>query len=217
MKNCLLIDFDGTIGDTNKLVMSTIKSTAKSCLDIDVNDAQIIPMLGKPLIEQMEYFIPKHKSNKELSAEMVSYYRDYYNSHRDEMMKPYPYLNQMINAVRNMGIKTAIVSSKGPNGINHGLHSFGIADKIDVIVSSRDVVNHKPHPEPVLKALSLLDAGSEESIMLGDSPMDMESAIRAGVSTALVSWNLFPKERFKDIKIDYIINSLMDVPKLFTD
>ena len=65
---------------------------------------------------------------------------------------------------------------------------MGIGDSFDVVVGSDDTQRHKPDPEPVLKALELLEADAADAAYVGDSPFDVAAARGAGVFAVAVGW-----------------------------
>ena len=66
-----------------------------------------------------------------------------------------------------------------------------------MVVTAEDVDNAKPHPEPVERALSLLDSEPRDTVFIGDSPHDLASGQAAGVSTAAVLWGPFDPDFLK--------------------
>jgi pyrophosphatase PpaX len=85
----------------------------------------------------------------------------------------------------------------------------------DAVVAADDTNRHKPHPEPVLHALALLDAEPAEAAFVGDSPFDMQAGKAAGVFTVGVSWGkIHPAERLLELGADTVVHSpeeLLDV------
>ena len=61
------------------------------------------------------------------------------------------------------------------------LHITGIS--ADILICREDTNNHKPHPEPILLALSKLHADPRNSIMVGDHIMDVQCGKAAGTKT----------------------------------
>ena len=76
------------------------------------------------------------------------------------------------------------------------LEFFGIKDYFGVIIGSHDVTNTKPHPEPVLKAIELLEVRPEETMYIGDSGSDVESANAAGAISVFYSDEKNPDAKF---------------------
>jgi len=76
------------------------------------------------------------------------------------------------------------------------------------------VVNAKPHPEPVHKALHLLGAGPERAVFFGDSVHDMNSGRAAGVKTEAVLWGPFGRAELESSKPDHWIETPGDILRL---
>lgn len=201
----ILFDFDGTLIDTNELIILSLNKTSKRYLGKYLSNEDLNNILGKYLEEQMRYLSQEHW------ADMVAYYREFYKSNQDKLIKEFPHIKQMLESLKDLGCKIAVVSAKGRGGIIHGLNRFNLEHYIDVIVSAYDVKNNKPHPEPALKALEELGADACEAVLVGDSPYDILCGKNAGVKTVLVDWTIFPKNDILKLCPDFIINTPFDL------
>jgi pyrophosphatase PpaX len=99
-------------------------------------------------------------------------------------------------------------------GALKGLRLVGLEESFEAIVGSDEVANPKPHPEPVLKALALLDAAPDSAVYIGDSRHDMECGRAAGVRTAAVLWGPFDREHLADLTPDYWLERPEDLERL---
>lgn len=79
----------------------------------------------------------------------------------------------------------------------------GLDGYFDIVVSSLDVKNPKPHPEPLLKILDFFGIDPLESLYVGDSLIDLRTARAAGV--------IFISCKNRDLEADYHVDSLMDI------
>ena len=84
--------------------------------------------------------------------------------------------------------RLGVVTAKRRPTVERVFAGAGIGDFFDVVVGSDDTERHKPHPEPVLKALELLDARPLDAAYVGDSPFDIAAARAAGVFAVAVGW-----------------------------
>ena len=73
------------------------------------------------------------------------------------------------------------VATNRSNTIDEVLAQNGLTGFFDIVVSSLDVENPKPHPEPIHKILDFFDIGPDQAVYVGDSPIDLETAKAAGV------------------------------------
>jgi pyrophosphatase PpaX len=199
----ILFDFDGTLIDTNDLIKLTLNETAREYLQRSLTTDELNSILGKPLEEQMKCLSSKHWFS------MLEFYKLFYRSRKEEMTKEFPQIRIMLQKLKELGCKNAIVSAKGISGIQHGLELFDYNKYIDFVVSAYDVENNKPHPEPALKALAHFRAERKEVLLVGDSPYDILCGKNAGIKTVLVDWTIFPKSQPIGLKPDYVIKNAL--------
>lgn len=72
---------------------------------------------------------------------------------------------------------------------------------LDVLVAYWDVRNHKPHPEPILKAAQLLDIPIENCIHVGDSATDIQASLRAQAVTVAATWGSTNGQRYDGVQL----------------
>ncbi len=105
--------------------------------------------------------------------------------------------------MREQGATLGIVTSKNRVATEHGLRHCALDRFFAVLVTSDDTTEHKPGPEPVLEALTQLDASAERAVFIGDSPYDCLAGKAAGVSTAAALWGPFSRETLEPHAPDY--------------
>ena len=201
----IIFDMDGTLIDTNDLVIDCIKENVNKYMGYIPEKDSFNEIIGKPLDIQMSFFSEKH------ADAMIDYYRGIYIERRDEDTKIFPGVMELLKALYESKIKMAIVSNKGRRGIDHGLEMFNMKDFFDITLSVEDVGNKKPHPEAINRILQDFDMKKEEVLFVGDSHNDILAANNAGVKSVLVGWSILPKEQFENLKIDYIIDEPMEI------
>jgi len=185
-----LFDLDGTLLDSIELILTSFHHTSRVHFGREFSDAHWLSGIGTPLRDQLGGVA---RSKEELAA-MLDTYRTYNLFHHDAMAKPYPGVVEAVRKLHRMGAALGLVTSKLREGAERGLRLLGLEEEFPVRVCADDVVNGKPHPEPVLMALRALGASPEEALFIGDSPHDIEAGKRAGVTTVAVSWGPFPRE-----------------------
>jgi len=133
----------------------------------------------------------------------VATYREYNLAHHDRLVTAYPGVVEAVRAVRQAGLRTGLVTSKTREGALRGLRRIGLVDAIEVVIGADDVREHKPHPEPVLRALDELGAPARGAVYVGDSVHDMRSGRAAGTATAAVLWGPFGREDLEETAPDH--------------
>lgn len=201
MYKYILYDFDGTIADTNELIIQSLNEVSKRFLGKELSSKELNSILGKHLADQMKALSERHY------IEMTAFYKEYYDSHKDLMVKEFAGISDMIRELKTLECVQAIVSAKGRGGILHGLELLGLSDFFDVIISAYDIENNKPHPEPALKAMETLGAAKESSLLIGDSPYDIICGKNAGIKTVLVGWTTFDMNELLKHSPDFVIST----------
>ncbi|WP_162523566.1 HAD-IA family hydrolase [Calorimonas adulescens] len=205
MIRCVIFDYDGTIADTAEIVEKSFRETVKHFTGHVITRKEFIDVFGMPLTDMMAFY------DKDRTEEMVKYYREYFSIYQDLLVKPFPGVVDTIKRLKQLKIKTAIVSSRTRRGIEHGINLFGLADSIDLVIGVEDTQNSKPHPDPVLKAIDMFGIEGKQAIMVGDSPHDIIAAKKAGIKACAVQWSLFGIEKLNDLNPDFKIEAMVDL------
>ena len=91
-----------------------------------------------------------------------------------------------------------------------------MADIFQVIIAGDDCENHKPHPEPLLRALDATKTPQNEAIYVGDSTHDILAGRAARVRTAAASWGPFPRIELESLRPDYLLIQPADLLTIVT-
>lgn len=207
MINTILFDLDGTIIDTNDLIINTFLHVLEQHFPQQkYTREQIIPHMGLTLEQQMQTF-----SGREEVTGLVADYRTYNNLHHDTLIREFPRVKEVIAKLHERGITMGIVTTKIKPTTIRALDYFGLKEYMSTIVTVQDVTHPKPHPEPVLTALRNLGADPDKTLMVGDSAADIQSAKAAGVKAAGVAWSLKGVDVLKQYNPDYILEDMTDL------
>ncbi len=97
----------------------------------------------------------------------------------------FPLARGVVSHCRDHGLRTALVTSSPRSLVIGVLQRLGIHELFDFVTCGGDVDNYKPHPEPVLRALTALKCEPVRAMMIGDSHVDVLAGKAAGARTAL--------------------------------
>jgi pyrophosphatase PpaX len=121
------------------------------------------------------------------------------------------YLLQTLNM---NGIFTGIVTNNSLKAAKLSLQKAGIAKLICILISRDDVDKLKPEPDGILEAIKRLRILKSEAIYVGDAPVDIVAAKKAGVKACALTCGAHSKERLILENPDYTFNSLHDILSL---
>lgn len=198
----VLFDFDGTLMDTNQVILQSWQHTFRTLEGTERDEAELLKTFGEPLALTMERMFPQVGVE-----DAISIYRSYQHEHFLDLINVFPGVISTLEALKAAGIQLGLVTSRLRYTTELGLEKYDLIKYFDTIVTCEDTEEHKPSPEPVFAALEKLQAKVKETIMVGDTMFDILCGKNAGVKTALVGWALAVDE---DEKIganapDYLI------------
>ncbi|AHV95063.1 pyrophosphatase PpaX [Paenibacillus sabinae] len=202
----ILFDLDGTIVNTNELIISSFMYALEQHSQPALTREQMIPHMGTSLLDQLRAFT----SLQDVTALEASY-RLFQNEHHDELIRSFPNVNETLEGLRSRGIKLGVVTTKIRPTTIRALEMFDLLQYMDTIVTLNDVTNLKPHPEPVLTGVNNLGLSPEKTLMVGDSVVDIQSAKAAGVRAAGVAWSLKGEDTLRKYEPDYILQDMADL------
>ncbi len=163
--HAILFDMDGTLLDTLT----------------DMQDAvnHVLAAHGLPLIHRA---LPEGYPQEQ---KVLAEYRAYYQAHNCVQTCPYPGIPELLEQLRQRGLKLAVVSNK-PDETTRTLAARFFPGV--TALGQRDGIPSKPAPEMVWSAMEQLGADARHALYVGDSEVDVEMARRAGLPLAAVAW-----------------------------
>ena len=176
----LLIDMDGTLVETEsrwwaaeRLVMEMHGSTWE---EDDQNQA-----IGGPLFKVMEYMGAKANVDPEIILkQIVDEMLKNFSRHKSELL---PGWENILNEAKKQRIKTALVTASNRVLADALLENNSLKHYFDLIITSDEVIDTKPHPEPYLTAAKHFGFDVLECLAFEDSNTGITSSLGAGIPT----------------------------------
>lgn len=211
MINTILFDFDGTVMDTNRVIIESWQHTYRTLTGSEGNIEYILSTFGEPLELSLQNAFPDVPVD-----ESVNVYRSWHRENFGSMIQLFPGITEMLAELKRRGIKTGIATSRVAQTLYQGLEKYDIEKYFDAVVTVEDISEPKPHPETALRTLAKLDSQPENALMIGDSRLDILCARFAGIKSVLVGWSATlagrKKEDFTPEETpDYIIEKPGDI------
>lgn len=207
--NTILFDLDGTLVDSNSIIIDSFKYVINNYFGISVTkDKDLLSFIGPPLAVSFE----KYTNSKEKINEAIRLYRKKYLEIEKITMKLYPNVLEVLKILKERKYNLAIVTTKLKIAAMPSFTKLQINKYIPLLITADDVKNVKPNAEPVLKALSYFNS-YKEVVMVGDNQSDIFSGKNASVLTCGVSWALKGKKYIEDTNPTFIIDDMYDLIK----
>ncbi|MBW8347847.1 HAD family hydrolase [Bacillus sp. IITD106] len=179
----IIFDFDGTLANTLPICYVAFQKVFKEFDKKDLTSGEIRAMFGPSETGIIQENLLNR--NKEQAIEL--YYKAY-TEHHAELVQPNKEIDELLEYLRGKGVKLGIVTGKARRSLDISLKALQMENLFEVVITGDDVIEPKPHPEGVLKALSLLDVDGSEAMLVGDSDADIQAGVQANVFTVGVQW-----------------------------
>ena len=207
----VLFDMDGTVLDTlDDLYDSVNRSLAEFSLP-PVSKAHVRRCLGNGAAYLVSHSVPSGCS-PELEAEVLAFYKPWYDAHCLIKTKPYDGILQLMETLRADGVSQAIISNKPDSAVQELAEAF-FPGLMDVVIGESPAVKRKPSPDTVLAAASQMGLMASDCVYIGDTEVDLETARNAGMDCIPVSWGFRTEEQLRAAGAEEIIRSPEELKK----
>jgi pyrophosphatase PpaX len=179
----IIFDFDGTLANTLPICYYAFQKVFKVYDHKDLSKDEIKAMFGPSetgIIRENLININKDKA--------IELFYTIYTTNHHQLVKPHNEINKLIEYLKDKGMKLGIVTGKARRSLDISLNALQMDNLFDVIITGDDVTKPKPHPEGIIKALSLLGVKNTEAMFIGDSDADIQAGKQANVYTVGVQW-----------------------------
>ena len=137
-------------------------------------------------------------------------WRANYARHRPKLMRG----TRRVLAQLARGHRLGLVTSGDRNRVTRQLREYRLTQIFHARVCGGDTANKKPHPEPLLKALSKMKVDPLECVYVGDTPEDLQMARAAGVCAIAVLGPFPTEKKLRAEKPDFLLEKLEQLPEL---
>jgi pyrophosphatase PpaX len=173
----ILFDVDGTLLDTFEFIYQAFEHALEDHGFPAMSRHEIARHMGGPLEECYTGLVPDCDP-----AVMVEAHR-LFQANNIDLASLFPGTLEVLDHLKLRGLKLAAVTTRSIRSSIRSMEATGTADYFDIILSAEDVENHKPHPEPLLKALAAIGERPEHAVMIGDTYADIGAGKACGTLT----------------------------------
>ena len=203
----IILDFDGTLGDTASVIIKTMHETIREMGLPTRTDAECAAIIGLRLVEIPPVLFPECSIDVNLYADTYRRLFDVHN--KDGAVKLYPHVIKTLKALKARGLTLTIASSRGQTSLSQFVKNLGLTEIITYILGAGDVENGKPHPEAIFKTLDKYGFTPDQAIMVGDTIFDIQMGINAGTKTCGVTYGNGSRESLSPA--DWLIDDFSEL------
>ena len=209
-----ILDFDGTLADTGGIIRASMHHAFAALGLPDRTDADCDTTIGLPLEVGFARLFPDASAG-DLPARYVAIYRRRF----DELNVPgavplFPKVAETLESLRARGARIAIASSRHRRTLDIFVRDLGLSPWIDAVLGGEDAPRPKPDPALVLKVQCRFGADPASTVVVGDTPYDMEMGRRAGCRVIGATYGYGARKALIDAGADALLGDFATLPLL---
>jgi phosphoglycolate phosphatase len=204
--SCVLFDLDGTLVDTIADIAAAMNhALAKYGYPTLEEDAYRL-IVGNGIRRLAYDALPETEKNDSLAAIVSGEALRYYADHPVDYAKPYPGIAAVVGELKRQKVKTAVLSNKPDEVTRLVIAKLFSADLFDCVTGERPGIARKPDPESSWELLAIMDRTPRQTMLVGDSEVDMETAKNIGCLPVGVRWGFRTVETIKKAGASVIVD-----------
>ena len=218
----IIFDFDGTIGDSQSLIVKTLQDTMRARkLEVKSEEA-CAKTIGLRLDEA---FVSLFGMSAEAGMECAATYREIFLDNKKTMIvQPFPHVIETLRELHRQGFILGMASSRNHCSLDGYVKQMQLENIFSSIVAGDDVEHVKPAPDMVFMALgemkgmknpvTLAESGDvedllDEVLVVGDMTFDVDMAHNAGCKACAVTYGNGTREQLASA--EFIIDDFAEL------
>ena len=213
-KRLAIFDLDGTLLNTIADLAIGTNQALEKC-GVPTHPIEAYPMfVGNGINKLFERALPTGARTEENVLRIRAHFLPYYDEHNADLSSPYPGIPELLEHLQDRGIRMAVASNKYQRATEKLIRHYFPTIRFEAIFGQREGIPIKPHPQIVEEILTLVPVCKEEVIYIGDSGVDMQTALNTGVESIGVTWGFRPREELLQNKPTYLANTAIEVENI---
>lgn len=203
----IIFDLDGTL-------LNTIDDLANSCnqmletLNFPTHTVEDYKLkVGNGARNLVIQSLPIDMRNKDTIDRALNLFLDIYKQKNGENNKPYDGIISLLEKCCISESKIAVLSNKPQENVEDCISDYFPQIMFDQIVGAQENVPLKPDPTAIFKLLKTLNCNKDETVLIGDSDVDIETGQNADIDCIAVNWGFRPRQILERYKVQIVENT----------
>lgn len=183
-----IFDLDGTLLDTLDDLTAAVNYALRQHGMPEHTRKEVRQMVGNGVRLLMVRAVPDGDKNPRFDDAFRTF-REYYMEHSLDTTRPYDGITELLQTLRRQGKRVAVVSNKFYAATRELCQHF-FADSVEVAIGEHEAegIRKKPAPDTVNEAFRQLGVGRDNAVYVGDSDVDLQTAVNSGLPCISVLW-----------------------------
>ena len=207
----LTFDLDGTLVDSSTTIYEAMTTTLdKLHIKYNFTVEDLIPRIGHPFYD----IFPEFNIHVEDVETYLSVYKPLYRelTYKSSL---YPGVVEVLEHFKSKGFTIALLTTKSQEQAENVLRYFKIRDYFSSVNGRNPGAELKPSPVPLLHICESVSIPASQTMMIGDSELDVQCGFNAGAKTCAVTYGYRTVEQLTQEKPDFMVDSIKEIIEIF--
>ncbi len=209
----VIFDMDGTILDTLEDLCDSVNFALKQHNLPGRTLEEVRAFVGNGIGRLIDLSVPEG-TPAETKTSVLEGFKVHYAAHCAEKTKPYDGICELIASLKKNGMKTAVVSNKADFAVQQLCVQY-FDGLFDAAMGEREGLRRKPAPDMVEAVLSQLGVEKAQTVYIGDSEVDVNTAKNAGLPCIAVTWGFRDEETLRQVGAEEIVKTVQELQAIF--
>lgn len=210
----IIFDLDGTLLDSIKdLASCTNYMLRKYNFPEHPIDAYKY-FVGNGMKKLVERALPEEKRTEEFIEHFEKDFIEYYDVHKEDFTEPYKGISELLQYLNNQDCCLAVASNKINEATRQLIKKYFPSINFTVVLGQREGIPTKPNKQIILDILKETGSSLEETYMIGDTSVDIQTAKNAQIGSIGVLWGFRTYEELENAGADSIVQEPQEIIKV---
>lgn len=207
MKKLVVFDLDGTLVDSIYDLGNAVNFALKE-YNLPLHPmSDYYKFVGNGMEDLVRRSMNEKGTDDELYKKVRKVFDEYYNAHSNDNTVAYSGITELLSVLKSKSVKTAVLTNKAHGYVGAILRRCFPVHAFDLYYGQREGIERKPHPHSFELMLGELGVSKEDCLYVGDSEVDVKTAVNAGVDLVAVTWGYRSAEALKEAGAVILANS----------
>lgn len=214
-KKLIVFDLDGTLLDTLADLHASVNfALEKHGFPLRSID-EVRRFVGNGMALLISRAVPENTPD-DIVSDVLKTFKAHYSLHSTDNTAPYEGIAELLAQLKAAGCRLGVVSNKADSAAKPIIAHY-FPEVFDCVVGERDGVRKKPAPDSVLETMRILGCGKDETVYVGDSEVDIQTAKNVGCECVSVCWGFKSREFLEENGAELIAASAAELGRLLEE
>jgi phosphoglycolate phosphatase len=208
----LIFDLDGTLIDSKQDLVQAVNAARRRMHLAPLDDETVASYVGNgaPVLIRRAM---GPEATEEQCREALDYFYEFYRDHMLDHTRLYPGVREALDELQAADTAMAVLTNKPVRFSKGIIEGLGVAGHFFQVYGGNSFEQKKPHPVGIEALMAEAGIPAAETVMIGDSAVDIQTARNAGIRAVGVTWGLQP-ESLEQVPPDYVIRDMRELLRI---